>query len=721
MTSNTKNVAIFFSVFICIIIFHVFIMGAADVLFFQKISDAVDTTTVVADGFTIEKYNVILDVNEDNIVDVTEQITVNWTDEYHHGIRKFTPEWLKYTNKLGKTIKRKSIVKDYEAIGDPYTIDTVKKKPRITIGSPYEYVPLGEKTYQIKYQYDMGKDPFKNFDEFIFHAYGDYWGTEIKNASIQVIMPKSINEKQINFFTDKYRENNVNNIVDYIIEDNKLTAKFNREEDYKQQKSQYCDKKENLNQDGTCDETSFNYRPLKTALTVDIELPEGYFSGGSWNYGYNSLIISIIIILLTLWTIIKWIKYGKNYDKVAKTVEFYPPENLNAAEIGYIYNSKEANNKLTIALIIQLASKGYIKIDDVSNTVITITNLAVKPKELKSFESTLPVREIEIKKTHDIDTYLQEEESKLMKEWFKDKDIKVLRDKTKIEDFLRVKDNLIENKYIEIIRDNEESRYKNIDKKKEEYEQELKKYEEEKKKYDEKIAQLPELSGMEKIVYNNLFNSKEEIVLSEHKTFYKTFTEIANALNSQTNKKVYDEKSYKQIIGAFFRIIIIAILSYVSYSIIEDLDPKWSILYYLSFSCIAISIFFTIIMGRKTKYGEQISARVLGFRDFLLKVEKENLEALVEKDPKYFYNILPYTYVLGISKKWVKKFENIPMPEVEMGDFDYTSVDTINSLYNNVYYPVSSSSSSSGGCSSCGGGCSSCGGGCSSCGGGSSW
>ena len=111
-------------------------------------------------------------------------------------------------------------------------------------------------------------------------------------------------------------------------------------------------------------------------------------------------------------------------------------------------------------------------------------------------------------------------------------------------------------------------------------------------------------------------------------------------------------------------------------------------------------------------------ARVKGFRHFLLVAEKDRLEALVSKNPNYFYDILPYTYALNISRKWIKKFENIPMPEVEMGTFDYSSDSSFYSLYDSVYVPASSSS---GGCSSCGGGCSSCGGGCSSCGGGGSW
>jgi uncharacterized membrane protein YgcG len=76
-----------------------------------------------------------------------------------------------------------------------------------------------------------------------------------------------------------------------------------------------------------------------------------------------------------------------------------------------------------------------------------------------------------------------------------------------------------------------------------------------------------------------------------------------------------------------------------------------------------------------------------------------------------------YNNTVCVSKKWVEKFENIPVPTNDMGNFDYYNIDSLDHLSDSVYIPSSSSSGSSG----CGGGCSSCGGGCSSCGGGGSW
>ncbi len=714
----TGIVKFFFFCYFAIMIFWALIGGITS--FFSD-----DTENIkLADGFTISAYNIILDVKEDNKIDVTENITVNWESSYHHGIYKFTPEWLQYTDKNGNTIKRKSTVSNLRSTSDPYTTDWVKKKARIKLGSASEYVSLGEKTYNVEYTYDMGRDPFKNFDEFIFHAFGDYWGTEIKNATIQINMPKSIEGYNVNFFTDKKRKENVSNCVDYEVIGNTLYAKFNQDKYTEAQRKEYCSNEYNV-ENGVCDfgENSYYNKKLEKSLTVDIELPEGYFVGGSWNYGWGSFIITLIIFGITAYTIFKWKKYGKDYSKPAQTVEFYPPEKMSAAEVGYIYG-KQTSKKLTISLIVQLASKGYIKIDELKEKKkeIQITNLMIKPVEQLSFDDLVPDRVIKVKKLKLADpTILDKSEITMMTYLFKKVDEKEL--KTNIEKFLAVKDSLVQKGFIEIVSDNEDSRFEELNKRKNEYEASKKQYEIDKVNYNNKIGKMPSLTTLELTVYNRLFEKDNLIILSEHKTFYKAFDDVEKELKSKLKDTVHDKIATKKMTTSIFITILVAILSLISYKFVEDLDPNWKILYTLSFICILVNTFFTVFMKRKTEYGEKITAQIQGFRHFLITAEKPKLEALVAENPNYFYNILPYTYALNVSKKWIKKFEDIPTPELDMGNFDYSSDWAYHDLYSNVYYPepVYSSSGSSSGCSSCGGGCSSCGGGCSSCGGGGSW
>ena len=582
---------------IVVIIFLIFMFGPSLINIIGSFSKSNNVNTT-ADGFSIEKFNVVLDVAKDNKVNVTEEITVNWYEIGHHGIYRFIPTWLEYTDKNGKKTKRKSNITNISVVGEKYTVDNVgKDKKRIKIGSSSTYVPIGYYKYIVKYTYDMGKDPFTGFDEFIFHAYGDYWGTTIKNATMQINMPKAIDSNKVTFWSDKYRKNNITSLVDYTVKGNSIYAKLS---------------------------SLYN---LKNSLTVDIELPEGYFVGGSNNYGMISFLIAIIVIFGSFIMFLTWKKVGKDYDKVSQTVEFYPPDELDAAQIGYVYG-KQTSKRLTIALIVQLASKGYIKIESDKSSLKIINLYPDVSSNIKG----------------------------LQKEIDNDRDKK-----------------------------------------------------------------LSELTQTEAIVYKKLFPTGEiNNDLMMDSKFYEVFEQVENSLENTLKDKINDAKAIKAKVISWIWSIISLVITLVSFYIIEDLSPKWNFLYSWSFVASIISFVFAFIMGRKTTYGEQITARVLGFRDYLETAEKQQIDLMVEKDPNYFYNILPYTYALEVSKKWIKKFEKIPEPQYDMGNFDYCDIREWDRINDSIHYPVSSSS---GGCgsSSCGGGCSSCGGGCSSCGGGGSW
>lgn len=677
-----------------------------------------DKPIKTADGFTIVDYQVILEVKQDNKINVKENIMVDWNEKYHHGIVRFIPRWLEYTGKDGKTIKRKSNVLDLRSINDPYELDVVKKKDRIRIGDKNSYVSLGNKKYEIQYTYDMGKDPFKGFDEFIFHTYGDYWGTEIKNASVKIIMPKELDQYNIHFYMDKKRRNDVTEFVDYSIDGNVIDAKFNQKKYAEYQKNEYCKNEYNW-LDGVCKvpEYSSYSGKLEHALTVDIELPEHYFVGGSWTYGWFSLLIIFIVILLTIYTIYTWYKHGKNFSKREVTIEYYPMDNLNAAEIGYIYGN-HSMNKLTIALIVQIASKGYIKIDELDDKKIQITNLCCPPKVVKPFHDTVAKREIEIQKLKDEDSTLSKDAKSMMQYLFSKNDRKKL--KSNIKKFLDVSDELVNGGYIEIVNDNDQTRYQDLEKSRMEYEEENQSYHEKWLEYKHQKSLLKPLSELERIVYSKLFTNKNCIIVSEHKTLYQAFEKVEDKLKTTVKDLVIDKVATKKMYISIFITILTVVLNIMSYFIIEDMNPNWNILYWISFSCIFINLIFTILMKRKTQYGEEIIAKIQGFKDFLEKVEKDKLEQMVLENPTYFYDILPYTYVLNISKKWIEKFENIQVPKMDMGNFDYANDRSYYLIYSSVEHPRPTSSSSSSSCSSCGGG-SSRGGGCSSCGGGGSW
>jgi hypothetical protein len=105
---------------------------------------------------------------------------------------------------------------------------------------------------------------------------------------------------------------------------------------------------------------------------------------------------------------------------------------------------------------------------------------------------------------------------------------------------------------------------------------------------------------------------------------------------------------------------------------------------------------FIKIMPKRTIYGNKMLGRIMGFKNYLENITKDEIKAKLKDNPNFFYDMLPYTIVLGISNVWIKKFENIKMTKPEwtsVKPFHFSSFCTfithgINTLERNIrnYY-----------------------------------
>jgi uncharacterized membrane protein YgcG len=66
------------------------------------------------------------------------------------------------------------------------------------------------------------------------------------------------------------------------------------------------------------------------------------------------------------------------------------------------------------------------------------------------------------------------------------------------------------------------------------------------------------------------------------------------------------------------------------------------------------------IVSRTKDYTEKLNM-IVGFRNFILYTEKDKLEAMLEDNPQFYYEILPYAQVLGVTDKWSEKFKAITL------------------------------------------------------------
>ena len=558
-------------------------------------------------GYTIQSYDINMKVNENNTFDITETIDVDFTGYNKHGIFRKIPLRNSITRLDGTKSSNRAKISNI-GVNESYTISNSNGYKVLKIGDKNQTVS-GRKTYIIKYNYNIGKDPLKNADELYFNLIGDEWDTSINNVTFTITMPKSFDKSKLGF-SSGYKTSTDSAYVNYTVTNNTIKGSLEQQLYYGE------------------------------ALTVRLTLPEGYFVGASSNFDYIMLLEIGISIIFVIVAFRMWNKYGKDEVPV-ETVEFYPPDGLNSADIGFIYKG-HSEQKDIISLLIYLANKGYLKIEEC------------------------------------------EEKSKKFK-------------------IIKVK---------EYDGDNED----------------------------------------ERTFFNGLFISRDEVTKSDlYNKFYFTLQKIARNINRRENQeKIFENAS----LGKRIFLIIMIIIVYIfmgGLTIFKIGDPEAIIMlgallvfplmalykkpstiiiiftslvflavtffcmsrdiysaniylvkYIIESICIVSLIIILGIIRKRTQYGTEMLGKIQGFKYFLETAEKPQLEELVMREPEYFYNILPYTYVLGVSNKWMKKFEDIALaaPTWYYGHvaFDYYSFNRfMDSTYSSISTAMSSSPSSSSG------------------------
>ena len=75
----------------------------------------------------------------------------------------------------------------------------------------------------------------------------------------------------------------------------------------------------------------------------------------------------------------------------------------------------------------------------------------------------------------------------------------------------------------------------------------------------------------------------------------------------------------------------------------------------ISYAIVAGSV---TLISRTDDYTNKLNG-IIGFRNFIMYTEKDKLEAMLKDDPEYYYKILPYAQVMGVSDIWEDKFESL--------------------------------------------------------------
>lgn len=615
-------------------------------------------------GYTITSYNIDMVVNEDNTFDITETITAYFTTA-KHGIYRRIPLKNNVTRTDGTKSNNRAKINNI-SVSENYTTSNESRYKVIKIGDSNKTI-TGSHTYTIKYTYNIGKDPLKDTDELYFNLIGDEWDTSISNVTFKITMPKSFDKSLLGFSSGATGSANGSN-VSYTVSGNIITGFLN------------------------------STLSSGQALTVRLTLPEGYFVNASSNVDMYAVAVIIISLVCALIAYRLWAKYGKD-DEVIETVEFYPPEGYNSAEVGFLYEGT-AETPAVISLLIYLANEGYLKIEETEEQGIFKKSKGFKITKIKEYDGN------------------NENEKIFFNGLFKSKNSV---------DMVKVREIMKEAK-----RNGE------------------------KLSFTQAIELATDTSEKTSVTASDLYDN-----------FYTTLNRIKSNLNSKENKnKIFESSASGKgkwlILMMIVLFILITVKPIAEYSddgiaslpfallfpgigltiLIGSLigtikmpkifgviwggmfggvpwvmmvlpaliqNQMYLIMYIVGIVCISIIMVFAKIMPKRTPYGNEILGKLRGFKRFLETAEKPQLESLVSQNPEYFYNILPYTYALGVSDVWVKQFETIALQAPDWydsrNDFDMSTFSSfMTSTMSSATTAMSSSPSSDSGGGSSGGG-----------------
>ncbi|OJU13034.1 MAG: hypothetical protein BGN88_08600 [Clostridiales bacterium 43-6] len=540
---------------------------------------------VYADGFyTISSYKVLMNVTEANEIHVTETIDVDFKSD-RHGIYRYIPLVYLYENtKEGhKEQKKKKIsfsdIKVTNEKGREWTVQKYRQDNYLIlkIGDP-EYTLIGPQKYVLRYTCRLGQDIWAEKDYLYYNIIGTGWDASISNASFEINMPKEFDESQVRFTVGK-KGSEDDSAVEYKTSGNAITGTVNRTLDGNE------------------------------GLTVLVTLPEGYYINKP-NPEHNSYyLIALASVLLAAIGLFLYFRFGKDKKPVI-TVEFYPPEGMNSAQVGYVIDGI-VDNKDVVSLIIYWADKGYLKIINGANNEFSLKKLDFGDAPMTVYESMM------------FDQLFSESEL------VTSQDLRYRFHGTieKVKHNIKASYELTKDKRIY-------SKSSNIS-----------------QVFGFVIAALCTAVPLAKAAYSYFYGEFSMIAAFG----IGIILTIATLLLFGHVIKKENVTGKMPVLLAYLPFLVYTVLTgcflffFTENPIVSTVCPAMA----------AISGFFAGFGRKRTDYGTELLGKLLGLKNFIRLAEKDRIKQLVEETPDYFFHILPYAYVLGVTDVWCKKFEFI--------------------------------------------------------------
>lgn len=354
--------------------------------------------------------------------------------------------------------------------------------------------------------------------------------------------------------------------------------------------------------------------PKGSGIAVGIKLPEGYFTN-ELNHKWSYILLYAIGAVAALLVMALWYRFGRDPHHV-QTVEFHPPEGMTSAEVGYVLDGV-VDKEDVVSLLFHFAQKGYMTIEEIEkNDFILHKNVTLLPPDAKTYENTL------------FNGLFATGDSVKLSE---------LGDEFYNHYLATV--TAVESEFTEKRGQRIFARKANVS----------------------RIAAFAFVVAallVGGLIVGRIYGNFIVSIIGAAVIAVLMILSMGTAMSTEDRKYVI--KGRVRVGGHFFSILLLLIAAVLTFFVLWKYAETivGAVIFTLMLCCGYFSVRF---MRARTKRGAEILGKLLGLKEFIRLAELDRLQLLVEENPSYFYDVLPYAYVMGLSKKWAKKFENITM------------------------------------------------------------
>ena len=346
--------------------------------------------------------------------------------------------------------------------------------------------------------------------------------------------------------------------------------------------------------------------PKGVGLTIKADLPEGYWVNP---YSRDSALPGIYGILgvMGMLMLLLWFLFGRD-DPIIQTVEFYPPEDMDPLEIAYVGND-EVSSKDISALFMYLANKGCLEISEDGKKSFTLTKVSDLPKgerhHTRQIFSTLFSGRRESVNLKKLPDRFGETAAKTPS------DVK----------------QTMEKRHTSFSAVSKAGRAIGL----------------------AFCLLIPLVAALANSWLNYWAGGMGLAGLILPFVMFASMTALVSKTDSFRTKK----RPVRIILG----FIIFLAATAAEAAMISVNYPVLAAVFAASSLAAAVATIFV-----RRRMNNELFGRVLGFREFIKTAEYDRLKMLSEENPSYYFNIMPYACIFGMSTKWADKFSDFRIP-----------------------------------------------------------